>query len=793
MKRKKQTTYLNHWDQTMMLFSSYKSTLHLLLLLFLLLHSLGSVTPKRKNPCIFEEDCDSCLLRPRCAWCKDPNWKGSRCNLIANQKDCSYIENPEGSVEILEDRPLSGSSHQNYVQIHPEISQAKEYPVDLYYLMDLSNSMSDDREMLAKLADKIASAIQSITKDFHIGFGSFVDKEVYPFISLIPEENCQTPDCPGPYSFQHQMKLSPDPFLFREKVRRAPISGNIDQPEGGLDALVQVMVCDDQIGWRAKSRRVVIFTTDTNFHIAMDGKLGGIVTPNDGICHLNNSGFYTHSKILDYPSIGHIANLAKEHSVNIIWAVTEDQYHLYQTLTEHIIGSRIGTLSKDSSNIVELIREAYESITTSFKIHETSSDNIKTKFRNRCELGNGREECLGMELGTSVKFRMSVKPVGCVPETFDVSPVGLDDRLIVEVEPLCECSCAAAAAATYSPVMSCGSSDLCSGRGRLICGECSCCPGYFGLRCECEGTLDMKSMSCRPFNTSILVPPCTGRGDCVCGTCECKVSRPGVVFSGSYCEVVCDNTACETDNNGRLWDPNKCLHAPGEEICSGHGVCPCDKCICTTDGHYGEYCQYCDTCQSTCSTLRSCVECMAFFTESHERDCSPVCQSDIDAEKALYAVEYEEKFIEDILNSYENCTFTFKDCEYSFSYTEKKESIRAPPSKKDQPFQLHRSYFHVLFHFTDPKYREKTDTPKLKCPPEPNIWGLILGIIGAIVLIGIFTLLLWKTFTTISDRREYAKFEADRAQVKLPAHSNPIFKQATTTVQNPLFNPSKVS
>jgi hypothetical protein len=36
------------------------------------------------------------------------------------------------------------------------------------------------------------------------------------------------------------MRLSPDARLFEEKVREAPISGNIDNPEGGFDALLQV-------------------------------------------------------------------------------------------------------------------------------------------------------------------------------------------------------------------------------------------------------------------------------------------------------------------------------------------------------------------------------------------------------------------------------------------------------------------------------------------------------------------------------------------------------------------------
>ena len=122
-----------------------------------------------------------------------------------------------------------------------EVAQAKQYPVDLYYLMDLSNSMSDDKETIVKMGQELVFAVQNITRDFQIGFGSFVDKEVMPFISLVPQDNCQTDSgCPQPYSFQHQMSLSPDARQFVQKVAKAPISGNIDNPEGGFDALLQV-------------------------------------------------------------------------------------------------------------------------------------------------------------------------------------------------------------------------------------------------------------------------------------------------------------------------------------------------------------------------------------------------------------------------------------------------------------------------------------------------------------------------------------------------------------------------
>lgn len=40
--------------------------------------------------------------------------------------------------------------------------------------------------------------------------------------------------------------------------------------------------------------RLLVFSTDAGFHFAGDGKLGGIVLPNDGKCHLENN-MYTMS------------------------------------------------------------------------------------------------------------------------------------------------------------------------------------------------------------------------------------------------------------------------------------------------------------------------------------------------------------------------------------------------------------------------------------------------------------------------------------------------------------------
>lgn len=147
-------------------------------------------------------------------------------------------------------------------------------------------------------------------------------------------------------------------FENQAKVKEAHVSGNLDAPEGGFDAIMQAVVCHREIGWREQARRLLVFSTDAGFHYAGDGKLGGVITPNDGLCHMEGNR-YTHSTIQDYPSISQINLKVKEHAINIIFAVTSQQHEVYKKLSEHIEGSSSAVLSEDSSNVVELVRDEY--------------------------------------------------------------------------------------------------------------------------------------------------------------------------------------------------------------------------------------------------------------------------------------------------------------------------------------------------------------------------------------------------------------------------------------------------
>ena len=245
---------------------------------------------------------------------------------------------------------------------------------------------------------------------------------------------------------------------------------------------------------------------------------------------------------------------------------------------------------------------------------------------------------------------------------------------------------------------------------------------------------------------------CSGHGVCSCGECVCEPP-----WSGPACD-------CRQD-------PDRCRSPDSPDVlCSNRGECPCDRCVCTAEWYTGEFCEVCETCQSICLNLKPCVECLAFGEELpydedegsgglvSNRNCSDLCP-----------FEYMERRPEDIPADWENCTLRHGSCDYVFSYSD----VPADPSLGPR--------FVILHLWGEEELKEV-------CPPPPDYFGIFFGVVGAIVCLGILTLFLWKVFTTIHDRREFAKFEAEREKMRFPAHSNPIFKQATTTVQNPIFN-----
>lgn len=777
-----------------------------LVLLAFLITVYAQVEEQGGNPCVGVKSCGKCIATsPKCGWCGDLDYDKTnqdRCDLLENLKNlgCSpvNISNPDNKLDYLEDTVVQdGVGEGDAVQIQPQAIKinlrpnkpetftltfrlAENYPVDLYYLMDLSNSMKDDKEKLAALGNKIAESMSNITKNFRLGFGSFVDKVVMPYVSTVPKKLESPCDgCEAPYSFKNQLRLDKNTSLFEEYVRRAKVSGNLDAPEGGFDAIMQAIMCGNQIGWRKQSRKMLLFSTDAGFHFAGDGKLGGIVKPNDGHCHLSTGGIYTEAENQDYPSVSQIATKIREKSVNLIFAVTEEQLNIYNKLSKYIEGSEATKLANDSSNIVTVIKNNYQRITSKVQMNTQYAENITVKFRSSCKSGGELKEtkvCHNLSIGDSVTFEVSVSVTGCPDQEkgrtkqFSIYPVGLTERLDITLNLICECDCEGKGTKA---------SPKCNGQGTFECGQCSCDPGRYGKKCECDGsqsTSDESLAKCINPNTTIV---CSGRGECICGVCECfpRKANSAQKYSEKYCQ--CDDYSCSYHDDqlcgghgtckcgicycddgyeGEACDcPQSnatCLTSTGK-LCNDVGTCECGVCTCNITSNYkGPTCEECPTCEGKCTANRNCALCVGFQT-------GPLTKEECDAQckhvTTVPSIDEEEVKRNENLNL---CQFNDEedDCRYFFTY----------------------------------QYGEnnevKVEVQQTKvCPESVNILAIVLGTIIGIVVIGLILLLIWRLFTTIHDRREFAKFEKETQNAKFDTGENPIYQGATQTFNNPTY------
>uniref|UniRef100_A0A7N8XC31 Integrin beta n=1 Tax=Mastacembelus armatus TaxID=205130 RepID=A0A7N8XC31_9TELE len=715
--------------------------------------------------------CDECLqLSPDCAWCKQENFTdwfsfSERCDTldILLDKGCArdQVEFHVSEGQILQDLPLgkkTGSA--NSTQISPQkmalklrpgsqvtfqvkIQHTEDYPVDIYYLMDLSASMIDDLKMIKDLGSTLSKEMAKLTSKFRLGFGSFVEKPVLPFIRITEEElanPCSSADstCQPAFGYKHVLSLTSSTEKFNEIIKMQRVSANIDLPECGFDAVMQAAVCGDKIGWRNDSMRLLVFVSDADSHFGMDSKMAGIVIPNDGHCHLDVNNEYSMSTVQEYPTLGQLIDKVVENNILLIFAVTEQQKHNYKNYANLIPGATVGVLATDSRNILELIVTAYKELRAEIELEVLGdTEELQMSFTAICPNGTvlpDLKRCANIKPGETVSlFNVTVALTGCLSGVrhFSFKPVGLQDILEVQLESLCSCDCQQPPEAN--------SSQCTEGQGTFQCGVCMCQPGFQGAQCECNEESALLS-NCLANNESEI---CSGQGKCYCGQCKCHASSFGRIY-GPYCECnnyscvrfhgelcgghgVCDCGECHCQ---RGWTGEYCNCSTSTEaclsddgtLCSNRGRCECGQCVCAVPGASGDKCEKCPTCGDACSSARTCVQC-------HLQDKDELCD--------------------------QRCSMP-------------KITINTTAGKR----LLTTSLCHLIL------------CPIPDCPQPPNIPMIILGVSLSVVCIGLILVGVWKVLVSVHDRKEVAKFEAERAKAKWQTGTNPLFRSSTSTFKN---------
>lgn len=557
-------------------------------------------------------------MEEECYWCGDLEFAGDvRClsqeNLLSSR--CVDVQKPtssyNGSVETQGSNPIDVST----VFLNLAVGDSQEFtvvvtpnenaPLDLYILMDLSASMETNLETVQQISNQIAMEISEVTNNVRLGFGTFNDKPTFPYTNVffMADEGKD-----NYYSFIHRISLTDNTTSFVEAVSQSFVTTNADDPENVLEALLQVVVCEKDIGWRDRNsmamdpkerglNRVVLLMTDDQFHFAGEGKFAEILQPVDKMCRLepydndqiNEVGkreigdkIYNAWSEYDYPSLGMMVQVLKEYQVIPIFAIAPQVNETYMGLVDYIRTVQTASFAEfaeESGNILELIRTELNNVLRSVRIANVENELYRLEVTPMCGSGESVVEvdggCEGVKFGDSVSFKIDMTLLSCDQfQTQDVMQITVFvfgfGFFHVNVTGLCSCNC--------EDQVEVASPECNGGRGNFSCGVCDCDPEWCGPRCETPASM---AMDCPVDPVNDLV--CSGRGECDCKNCICRFIQPNdpevkppegieAMYLGDACQCI-NFEVCNVFNGS---------------LCGGdRGMCTCDGCMCDMNSEYG--------------------------------------------------------------------------------------------------------------------------------------------------------------------------------------------------------------
>ncbi|XP_053536504.1 integrin beta-4 isoform X1 [Ictalurus punctatus] len=697
--------------------------------------------------------CSVCLQTGfGCAYCRDEVFGFDRCDLLENLKShsCALIVSVKSSMKML--KKIAIDKNLKHSQVAPqemtmtllpgeervvemEVFEPSRGPLDLYILMDFSNSMSDDLDNLKKMGDSLATLVGTLSDDYTIGFGKFVDKVTEPQTDMRPSKLKEPwTNSDPPFSFQHVITLTSNLNTFKEILQKERISGNLDAPEGGFDAILQAAVCQSQIGWRQHSTHLLVFSTESAFHYEADGinVLAGILPRNDEACHLDNKGLYTHATQQDYPSVPTLVRLLVQNNIIPIFAITNHSLSYYEKLVPYFPIAELGVLTDDSSNILNIIKIAFDNIRSKISIQaENKPRAIGAQMLSAAGVASdyGNFSIQPGEIGKfklllNAKTSVNDKPVCNLNTnertgTIRVKPTTFSSALEIQTSVLCEtCEC------ENFPEEN---AARCSGNGKLVCGTCHCYDKWLGPFCNCSSQVSSDTSGCVEKTGE---EPCNGRGDCLCGMCLCYNPNQ---YEGQFCQFdrsqchrsggfLCNDRgqcymgkcACDSGWTGDACEcplsNATCLDNKGG-LCNGHGMCKCGRCECEYSGlELGTTCEPNFQAQlGMCEGRRSCVQCQAWKTGEMKGEKCKDCPFTI---KMVDELKDRDKVIE-------TCEYRDEEDDCTYYYT-----VNYPPNPTDKEHEVE-----VL--------------KKKECPPGGFLW-LIPLIMFLMLLLGLLLLCCWK-------------------------------------------------
>ena len=180
--------------------------------LYILVVILWTQSVTSQESCRVFTTCAECISSTlACAWCDDrsfyitPNGIRPLCDnpkaLLEANCPASNIVNPKSNPPVAKGNTLQLNPSKYEIRLRTQtvqnvtiqVTPQRDFPLDLYILMDVSNTMSAFLRLAQDAAGDILSAVNNLTSDSRLGFGTFVEKRVQPFINPNdPEHSADT-------------------------------------------------------------------------------------------------------------------------------------------------------------------------------------------------------------------------------------------------------------------------------------------------------------------------------------------------------------------------------------------------------------------------------------------------------------------------------------------------------------------------------------------------------------------------------------------------------------------------